>query len=83
VPTLTVDETNLAPNATPRSGCHITPGSDACAAGMVAYTLSTVGGDSGLTDVATGQPVILVKNGNVIEGKSEERRVGKEFRARW
>src|SRR5262249_7005554 len=63
-PTLTVDETVLATNATASFAAHFTPsfGADGQGATPVSYALSTPGGASGLTDTATGESVVLSLN---------------------
>src|SRR6516164_7195193 len=64
-PTLTVDETFLATNATASFAAQFTAsfGTDGpAAASSVTYALSTPGGASGLTDTATGQSVVLSLN---------------------
>src|SRR5262249_8212214 len=62
-PTLTVDETVLATNATASFAAQFTPtfGADGAGATPVSYALSTPGGASGLTDTATSQSVVLFK----------------------
>ena len=63
-PTLTVDETVLATDATGSFAAQFTPtfGADGQGATPVSYALSTPGGASGLTDTATGQSVVLSLN---------------------
>src|SRR5262249_57754119 len=63
-PTLTVDETILATDATGSFGAQFTKnfGTDGQGATPVSYALSTPGGASGLTDTATGQSVVLSLN---------------------
>ena len=68
MPSLTVDESNLAVNATASFANNFSQSFGADGAGTLTYTLSTSGGASGLTDVATGQAIVLVQNGNSIEG---------------
>jgi len=73
-PTLTVDETNLAGDATDDfSGAFdVDFGTDgAGATDPLTYELGTSGGDSGLVDTASGEAVILSNNGGVIEGHTE------------
>jgi VCBS repeat-containing protein len=69
-PSLTVDETNLATNATASFAGVFTPVFGADGAGNVSYALSisAPGANSGLIDVATGSAIVLVQNGNVVEG---------------
>src|SRR5215468_11895198 len=63
-PTLTVDETVLATNATASFAAQFSPlfGADGQGATPVSYALSTPGGASGLTDTATGESVVLSLN---------------------
>ena len=63
-PTLTVDESVLATDATGSFTAQFTPtfGADGQGATPVSYALSTPGGASGLTDTATGQSVVLSLN---------------------
>jgi len=70
-PTLTVDETNLAINATASFAGNFTGSFGADGAGTISYSLSVTGGNgtaSGLIDVATGQSIVLVNNAGTIEG---------------
>jgi VCBS repeat-containing protein len=83
-PNLIVDETVLATNASASFASVFTPtfGADGpldadhngiADAGAVTYALGITGGNgtaSGLTDVATGQSIVLVNNGGVIEGRT-------------
>src|SRR5204862_406959 len=46
-------------------------GADGPGATPVGYTLGTPGGASGFVDTATGQAVVLSKNGAVIEGRTQ------------
>ena len=71
-PTLTVDETVLATNASGNFAPQFTSilGTDGGAATPVSYALSTPGGNSGLVDVATGENVVLSANAGVIEGRT-------------
>ena len=69
--TLTVDETNLATNATAGFATAFTSAFGADGAGTVTYALTVTGGNgvaSGLIDVATGSAIVLVNNAGVIEG---------------
>src|SRR5262249_37249637 len=63
-PTLTVDETVLATDASGSFAAQFTKtfGADGQGATPVSYALSTPGGASGLTDTATGQSVVLSLN---------------------
>ena len=71
---LAVDETNLAQNATANFADNFGTSSDAGADGQESITtsyslgVSAPGADSGLNDVATGQNIVLVVNGGVVEG---------------
>ena len=71
-PTLTVDETVLTTDATGGFAAQFTPvfGSDGAGATPVSYALSTPGGNSGLTDTATGQAVVLSLASGVVEGRT-------------
>ncbi|MDZ4307787.1 DUF5801 repeats-in-toxin domain-containing protein, partial [Allopontixanthobacter sp.] len=73
-PTLTVDETVLATNASASFAANFTAlfGADGAAAGtQPVYTLGVIAGPSGLVDTATGQNVVLSLNGTVVEGRTE------------
>jgi VCBS repeat-containing protein len=70
VPTLTVDETVLATNASASFADIFTTSFGADGAGTTAYTLGVVAGPSGLVDTATGQAVNLLLNGSVVEGRT-------------
>ena len=61
--TLTVDETDLATNATASFAGAFTSSFGADGAGTITYALGVVAGPSGLVDTATGQAVNLVLNG--------------------
>src|SRR5207253_1867924 len=70
-PTLTVDETVLATDASASFAGSFTSAFGADGAGAVTYALGITGGDgvaSGLTDTLTGQAIVLVNNAGVIEG---------------
>ena len=70
-PTLTVDETVLATNASASVAAAFTSAFGADGAGTLTYALGITGGNgtaSGLIDVATGQSIVLVNNAGVIEG---------------
>ena len=69
-PTLTVDETVLATNATQNFAANFVSAYGADGAGTLAYALSVVAGASGLTDTATGEAVNLSLNGTVVEGRT-------------
>ncbi|MEP9316283.1 DUF5801 repeats-in-toxin domain-containing protein [Pseudomonas sp. LABIM340] len=69
-PTLTVDETVLATNATANFAANFTSGYGADGPGTLAYALSVVAGASGLVDTATGQAVNLSVNNGVVEGRT-------------
>ncbi|OWP52249.1 hypothetical protein CEG18_08110 [Pseudomonas nitroreducens] len=69
-PTLTVDETVLATNATANFAANFTSGYGADGAGTLTYALSVVTGPSGLIDTATGQAVNLSVNNGVVEGRT-------------
>ncbi|WLG42549.1 DUF5801 repeats-in-toxin domain-containing protein [Pseudomonas sp. FP1740] len=69
-PTLTVDETVLATNATQSFAANFTSAFGADGAGTLTYALGVVAGASGLTDTATGQAVNLSVNGGVVEGRT-------------
>ncbi|RST30036.1 hypothetical protein HMF7854_03735 [Sphingomonas ginkgonis] len=68
-PVLSVDETNLAANASAGFAALFVPHLGADGAGSTSYALSVVAGaDSGLIDVATGQKIVLTSNNGVVEG---------------
>ena len=72
-PTLTVDETVLATNATASFASVFTTsfGADGAAAGGgLTYNLGVVAGASGLIDTLSGQVVNLVLNGTTVEGRT-------------
>ncbi|WLG82622.1 DUF5801 repeats-in-toxin domain-containing protein [Pseudomonas cucumis] len=69
-PTLTVDETVLATNATQNFAANFTSAFGADGAGTLTYALGVVPGASGLTDTATGEAVNLSLNGAVVEGRT-------------
>ncbi|MFS2124484.1 DUF5801 repeats-in-toxin domain-containing protein [Pseudomonas sp. Pseusp97] len=69
-PTLTVDETVLATNATANFAANFTSGYGADGPGTLTYALSVVAGASGLVDTATGQAVNLSVNNGVVEGRT-------------
>ncbi|MBD9672560.1 hypothetical protein IB275_18385 [Pseudomonas sp. PDM21] len=69
-PTLTVDETVLATNATANFAANFTSGYGADGSGTLTYALSVVAGASGLVDTATGQAVNLSVNNGVVEGRT-------------
>src|SRR5205823_2824647 len=68
-PTLAVDETVLATDASGSFAAQFTPtfGADGQGATPVSYALSTPGGASGLTDTASNNPVFLfLESGQVV-----------------
>ncbi|MFL6756972.1 MAG: DUF5801 repeats-in-toxin domain-containing protein, partial [Sphingomicrobium sp.] len=68
-PHLTVDETNLAQNASGDFSVLFNGNVGADAPGAMHFAVSTVNGtDSGLVDVATGQSILLFNNNGVVEG---------------
>jgi hypothetical protein len=69
-PTLTVDETTLATNATQSFAANFSSAFGADGAGTLTYALGVVAGGSGLTDTATGEAVNLSLNGTVVEGRT-------------
>ncbi|WP_223530404.1 DUF5801 repeats-in-toxin domain-containing protein [Pseudomonas sp. GL-R-19] len=69
-PTLTVDETVLATNATQSFAANFNSAFGADGAGTLTYALNVVAGASGLTDTETGQAVNLSLNGAVVEGRT-------------
>ncbi|MER9548672.1 DUF5801 repeats-in-toxin domain-containing protein, partial [Mesorhizobium sp. M0322] len=69
-PVLTVDETNLAANATANFAANFTSAFGADGAGTLVYGLSVTAGASGLVDTATGQVVNIALVGNVVEGRT-------------
>ncbi|WP_223510915.1 DUF5801 repeats-in-toxin domain-containing protein [Pseudomonas sp. BF-R-05] len=69
-PTLTVDETVLATNATQNFAANFNSAFGADGAGTLTYALGVVAGASGLTDTATGEAVNLSLNGTVVEGRT-------------
>lgn len=69
-PTLTVDETVLATDATQSFAANFTSAFGADGAGTKAYSLGVVAGACGLTDTATGEAVNLSLNGTVVEGRT-------------
>ncbi|UVL27355.1 DUF5801 repeats-in-toxin domain-containing protein [Pseudomonas donghuensis] len=69
-PTLTVDETVLATDATQNFAANFTSAFGADGAGTLTYALGVVAGASGLTDTASGEAVNLSLNGTVVEGRT-------------
>jgi len=71
-PTLTVDETVLATNASASFAGVFTSSFGADGAGTITYALgiSAPGADSGLIDTLSGQHVLLSVNGGVVEGRT-------------
>ncbi|MCA1683570.1 MAG: DUF5801 domain-containing protein, partial [Actinobacteria bacterium] len=69
-PTLTVDETDLATNASGNFSTLFSVSYGADGPGTTVYSVSVVNGtDSGLNDVATGQDILLFNNAGVVEGR--------------
>ena len=70
LPTLTVDETDLTTNASADYSVVFDGDFGADGPGTLSYAVSVVNGtDSGLVDVATGDPILLFMNGSVVEGR--------------
>ncbi|MFC3784741.1 VCBS repeat-containing protein [Sphingopyxis italica] len=72
-PTLTVDESNFAGDDGASFASVFTPafGADgAAAANSVTYALGIGAGATGLVDSATNEAVVLVLNGNIVEGRT-------------
>ncbi len=69
-PVLTVDESDLVTNASASFAGVFTAAFGADGAGNAAYTLGITAGSTGLIDTATGEAVILVLNGGVVEGRT-------------
>jgi VCBS repeat-containing protein len=72
-PTLTVDESDFAGNDGASFASVFTPafGADgAAAANSVTYALGIGAGATGLVDSATNEAVVLVLNGNIVEGRT-------------
>ncbi|MCP1445192.1 hypothetical protein J3D54_004324 [Pseudomonas sp. GGS8] len=69
-PTLTIDETVLATDATQNFAANFSSAFGADGAGTLTYALGVVAGGSGLTDTATGEAVNLSLNGTVVEGRT-------------
>ncbi|WP_236711483.1 DUF5801 repeats-in-toxin domain-containing protein, partial [Pseudomonas sp. Root68] len=69
-PTLTVDETVLATDATQSFAANFNSAFGADGAGTLTYALGVVAGASGLIDTASGQAVNLSLNGTVVEGRT-------------
>ena len=68
---LTVDESDLATNDTANFANFFAANYGADGAGSVGnFVLGINPGDTGLTDTATGQAIILSMNGNIVEGKT-------------
>ncbi len=69
-PTLIVDESNLALNASGDFSVMFDGDVGADAPGSMNFAVSVVNGtDSGLVDVATGQSIFLFNNNGVVEGR--------------
>ncbi|EJM47768.1 DUF5801 repeats-in-toxin domain-containing protein, partial [Pseudomonas sp. GM48] len=69
-PTLTVDETVLAINATQSFAANFNSAFGADGAGTLTYALGVVAGASGLIDTASGEVVNLSLTGAVVEGRT-------------
>ncbi|PJI50161.1 MAG: hypothetical protein CTR55_11620 [Pseudomonas sp.] len=69
-PTLTVDESALATDATQNFAANFSSSFGADGAGTLTYALSVIAGGSGLTDTATGEAVNLSMSGAVVEGRT-------------
>ncbi|SEP23240.1 hypothetical protein SAMN02990966_04552 [Rhodospirillales bacterium URHD0017] len=69
-PTLIVDETVLATDASASFAANFSSAFGADGAGTLTYALSVVAGPSGLVDTATNQAVNLSLNGSVVEGRT-------------
>ncbi len=69
-PTLTVDETVLATNASASFAGLFSGAYGADGAGTTTYGLAITAGPSGLVDIATLEAVNLVMNGGVVEGRT-------------
>ncbi|WP_256357904.1 DUF5801 repeats-in-toxin domain-containing protein [Pseudomonas sp. PDM28] len=69
-PTLTVDETLLATDATQSFAANFNSAFGADGAGTLTYALGMVAGACGLTDTASGQAINLSLNGAVVEGRT-------------
>ncbi|MGF6222263.1 DUF5801 repeats-in-toxin domain-containing protein [Pseudomonas sp. YL-218 TE3947] len=69
-PTLTVDETVLATDATQSFTANFSSAFGADGAGTLTYALGMTAGPSGLTDTATGEAVNLSLNGGVVQGRT-------------
>jgi hypothetical protein len=69
-PTLTVDETTLATNATQSFAANFSSAFGADGAGTLTYALGVIAGASGLVDTASGQAVNLSLNAGVVEGRT-------------
>jgi hypothetical protein len=78
-PTLTVDETVLATDDTQAFAGQFTTdfGADGAGSTGTSYALSTVGGNSGLVDTATGNSVFLFEESGEIVGREGDRRLGR------
>ena len=70
IPTLTVDETVLATNASASFTGAFNSSFGADGAGSITYALAVTAGASGLIDVATGQAVVLSLVGGAVEGRN-------------
>jgi len=70
IPTLTVDDSSLATNASGGFAGVFAPSGGADGAASTTYALNVVAGNSGLVDTATHQNVVLSMNGAVVEGRT-------------
>ncbi|MEO4046468.1 DUF5801 repeats-in-toxin domain-containing protein, partial [Pseudomonas sp. CAU 1711] len=68
LPTLVVDESNLALDASADFSGAFSSAFGADGAGGISYAFSLGGGPSGLVDVASGLDIVLGLNGGVVEG---------------
>jgi hypothetical protein len=71
-PVLTVDETELATNASASFAGQFTPtfGTDGAGSSGVTYALSVAAGSTGIVDTATNQAVVLSVVSGVVQGKT-------------
>ena len=69
-PVLTVDESDLATNATASFAGVFTAAFGADGAGNAAYTLGITAGSTGLIDTATGNAVVLSLEGGQVVGRA-------------
>ena len=69
-PVISVDETNLATNASASFAANFTSSYGADGAGSITYAVGINAGSTGLVDTATGQAVVLSLNAGVVEGRT-------------